>query len=601
MEQYQNSFNGIHASAGFKSRMIDMMQEMNERSVVRSPQRTANRGMSVKRKALLIAIAAVLLVLSACAAYAIYWSSTQRAKEYSQSEQAVDDRRALAERSADEIIAGSTFYCPVEGSAAMDGLTLSLCSIAYETFDQSEIHVCFDADDAKTGDHSRLSDVDYVLTIDGQDYPAYAKADGSDRALPAVARAGEKASAEYEIWFRLAGREIDTDTAMTLSGKLYQYDEAGNRGNALGEFSLDFVYEEPTEQIEAERERLIAESLEALDEEAKKNMEVLSEQPDETTQLNITQGAFTLQDVAATEDGLLMGTVSQYGYCNDDGVNTHYTLYMDGYEVSGEMLSAIWDEHTEYERIRVDFDYPTTLTSLNRIDWYASVDDLPETVLVALLYDGATSEQTIADPNNPGQDLHYTKTWQDVEILFKIDPRTGEVTLPKDDAERGAWRAETERLASDGRNASFLLNLVDDGQTQNGVTVRLYDMIAMSPARMVTVEWLIDGLSYPWEAESSDIKLYIDGELQEEKPSETEAYQFSQEKAEKRVAQNGGWQTYNNWFEDFTMDMRASDLPDTFTLRVTFDLYDRNESWERVFIGTFDITTTANKSDATPW
>jgi hypothetical protein len=49
------------------------------------------------------------------------------------------------------------------------------------------------------------------------------------------------------------------------------------------------------------------------------------------------------------------------------------------------------------------------------------------------------------------------------------------------------------------------------------------------------------------------------------------------------------------------MDMRASDLPDTFTLRVVFDLYDRNESWERVYIGTFDITTTASKSDATPW
>jgi hypothetical protein len=421
--------------------------------------------MSVKRKALLFAIAAVLLVLSACAAYAVYWSSTQRAKEYSQSEQAVDDRRALAERSADEIIAGSTFYCPVEGSATMDGLTLSLRNVAYETFDQPEIHVCFDADDATTGDRSRLCDVDYVLTIDGQDYPAYAKADGSDRALPAVARAEETANAEYEIWFRLTGREIDTDTEMTLSGTLYQYDEAGNRGDALGEFSLDFVYEAPTEQIEAERERLIAESLEALDEQAEKNMEALSEQPDETTQLNITQGAFTLQDVAMTEDGdgLLMGTVGQYGYYNDDGVNTYYTLYMDGYEVQREEISAIRDEHTEYGKIRSDYEYPTTLTSLNRIDWYAPLDDLPETVLVALLCDGTTTQGAIEDTDNPGQKLQFTRTEQDIEILFRINPRTGEVTLPKDDAERGAWREETERLANDGRNASFLLNLVDDG------------------------------------------------------------------------------------------------------------------------------------------
>lgn len=601
MEQYLNSFDGVHASAEFKRRMIGMMREMNQQPAALAPRRTTNRGMSVKRKALLIAIAAVLALLTACAAYAVYMSSTQRAKEYSASEQAVDDRRALAERAADESIAGSTFYCPVDGTATIDDLTLSLRSVAYETFDIWEISVCFDADDAKTGDSSRLCDIDYVLTIDGQDYSAYGKADGSDRALPAVAMAEEQANAEYEIWFNVGDRRIDADTAMTLSGTLYQYDEADNRGDPLGSFSLDFVYIVPTEQIEAERERLISEYLDSFDEQAADSEALLDEQPDETTQLNITQGAFTLQDVAATEDGLLMGTVGQYGYCNDDGVNTFYTLYMDGYEVSGETLSAIRDEHTEYGKIRVDFDYPTTLTSLNLVGWYAPVDDLPETVLVAFLYDGATSEQTIADPNNPGQDLQYTKTWQDVEILFRINPRTGEVTLPKDDAERGAWREETERLANDGRNASFLLNLVDDGQTQNGVTVRLYDMIAMSPARMVTVEWLIDGLSYPWEVESSDVKLYIDGELQKEKPSETEAYQFSQEKAEKRVAQNGGWQTYSNWFDDFTMDMRASDLPDTFTLRVVFDLYDRNESWERVYIGTFDITTTASKSDATPW
>jgi hypothetical protein len=45
--------------------------------------------------------------------------------------------------------------------------------------------------------------------------------------------------------------------------------------------------------------------------------------------------------------------------------------------------------------------------------------------------------------------------WNAVDFLFRINPRTGEITLPKDDTERDAWREETLRLAEDGETTTI--------------------------------------------------------------------------------------------------------------------------------------------------
>jgi len=121
-----------------------------------------------------------------------------------------------------------------------------------------------------------------------------------------------------------------------------------------------------------------------------------------------------------------------------------------------------------------------------------------------------------------------------------------------------------------------------------------------SVSRSVLIEWFVNGVYYPQESESSQAQVYIDGVLQTAKPEATEPYAFSREKAEAWVERNGGWQPLND-MGDFRLDMRAPDLPDTFTLRIVWDLYDRNEDWERVFIGTFDLTTTVHKTDLAPW
>jgi len=186
MNRYEAAFADVHATPEFKDRLYARIDQ--ECRVLTSTPRTHKPMFSRKRKALLIFIAAAFLLLSACAAYAVYWSSTQRAKEYTQSEQATDDRLALATQMADESISGTTFFSSIEGKAEVDGISFALVGVCfYPNETPPEVHLAFNADDTKTNDNSRLVDFDYVLTVGGKEYPAYAKADGTVRALPAIA------------------------------------------------------------------------------------------------------------------------------------------------------------------------------------------------------------------------------------------------------------------------------------------------------------------------------------------------------------------------------------------------------------------------------
>ncbi len=519
-----------------------------------------------------------------------------RAKEYSQSERAADDRLALAERPADEIIAGTTFYCPIEGSAEIDGIRFTLRSAAYETYGGMsdlipEMHICFDATDAKTGDDSRLYDADYVLTIGKTDYPVYGKAEDGARWRPAIAQAEGRANAAYDTWFRLGEQTVPDGTSMTFSCTLYAYDDSGTRGKSLGSFALDFVYETQTEQIAAERERLIADALQRLEDEGEARDAALATLSEETTPLGVTQDEYTFCDALVTQSGLVLGTsVVTRG-------SEEPKVYLDGYETIGEEISSVFTPDLSRPWLHTqEVVYYGTFENVFSYPWYAPIDELPETVLAAVLRDAGSKQRRKGNADD-GELLTYT--WDAVELLLRVNPRTGKVTLPANDAERGAWRAETDRLAADGRNAKFTLRL-DGEQTVGGVEVQLYDIMVNSVSRSVLIEWFVNGVYYPQESESSQAQVYIDGVLQTAKPEATEPYAFSREKAEAWVERNGGWQPLND-MGDFRLNMRAPDLPDTFTLRIVWDLYDRNESWERVFIGTFDLTTTVHKTDLAPW
>lgn len=588
MNRYEAGFSRVTATPQMKRRLYD---RLNAELLSPAPHEHTPV-MTKSRKALLILIAAVLLLLSACAAYAVYWSSTQQAKEYFQSEQAVDDRQALAERIADEAIAGTTFYSPITGSGEADGISLEWKSISYWTNDDPpEFHVAFDANDTKTGDNSRLYDFEYILSAGGKTYSAYGKADGTERELPAVARADDEAlGAQYEIWFRIEDQTIVPDMPMQLTCTLYSW-SGKQRGEALGSFSLDFVYSVPTEQIEARREKWIAQALAGLDEDAQKKAEALSGMPNEATPLNIVQGVFTLTDAAASREGVLLGMI---GECNwqGKGVNTFFDMYLDGYHTVGTQLNALYEPHTE-EGKNYSGDYPTTLTLLTLLPWYADEANQPETVLVAILAEGGI------DPAQSGDGIDFTVEKERIQIAFYINPRTGEITLPKDDAEREAWCEETRRLAADGRNDNLRCPL-EGSQTVAGVSLTL-DRLGFDPAqRKLYVRYTIDGLYCPPEASHSIQHVYLNGT---ELEGWYEPGQYSASAAKVWVESYGTFTTFDNWESGTSgnfMLFVPKYLPETFEIRLVWDIYDRDKEYNRVLIGTFDITTNVRKADIVP-
>ncbi len=540
-----------------------------------------------RRKALLIAMAAMLLLLSACAAYAVYWSSTQRAKEYSSSEQATDDRRAQAERYADAILAGTTFYSAIDKTAEVDGLVFNWKGANYwPNYDPPELHLVFDATDSKTNDDRRLYDVDYTLTIGKNIYPAYAKADGTERALPAIAIA-DAMGAQYEIWFRLDGQPVSDGTPMTLSVELYQYDENAQRGERLGGFSIDFTYSIPQDQIDAERERLIAEALSQLDAEAQANQKALSGMPDEMIPLNITQDEYTFTDAQATKEGFLLGqTVVTRGAKTP-------VFYMDGYRWGGETINSIVTPDLTRPRLDIawEVEYYGTRETLTRYPWYAPVEELPETVLIAVVRDAGSDQRR----KGGIEEEMISYEWQAVELLLRVNPRTGEITMPKDDAERKAWRAESDRLAADGRNDELLISLSGE-QTINGVTVRLMQIHVQTERQLAFVTCEVDGMYIPMQMPHSPLTLYLNGVSLGTRCDESE---FLTEPAQVWVDSYGGWQKHNGFSGGggFPIQEHPSRWPNSLTLRVVWELSDRDEQWNLVPIGTFDLSTTVTQKD----
>ncbi len=340
MGKYQNAFSDIHASADFKRRMVVMMQAHNEPRAARAPQHPR---IPAKRKALLITIAAILLLLSACAAYAIYWSSTQRAMQNATEniEMPPDALQQEAEAYADIDLKAYSLTAQLSGSATAGDVTIQMLSVdVFQDVDGAEYVFHFSLQSDKTGfitsfepnyleedraAQERLQQYDsfceigidarnFVLTIGEQAFQPYAQPDYEGIRQPASGwNEPDEGSAETSSFMiRQNPVPITQDSQMNLSGTLYSCDAAGARTGTIGSFSIDFAYQYPAAQAEDIRQKSIDSYIQSHQKSNAARLESLGTLPKEATPIGLTQDVVTLNDIR-------FGGLLQLGSTDDRG------------------------------------------------------------------------------------------------------------------------------------------------------------------------------------------------------------------------------------------------------------------------------------------
>ena len=76
-------------------------------------------------------------------------------------------------------------------------------------------------------------------------------------------------------------------------------------------------------------------------------------------------------------------------------------------------------------------------------------------------------------------------------------------------------------------------------------------------------------------------------------------YTFSEENANVWVESYGATQIHNNWIAGQVFGLRVprSTWKNDFTIRLQMDIYDRDENWNLVYIGSFDMSATVKQDD----
>ena len=461
-----------------------------------------------KRKALLLAIAAILLLLSACAAYAIYWSSAQRAKEHAAKQANLPDDalQAQAEAYADSLERDSDWTTSLEGTASVNGITIVLeRATVFQDADGAEYTIAFRVESESVGllpsagkgvrlggsetYCAPIRDMrDFTLTVDGKTYTATPTADADDAS---TAAASPVHSVTTAILFRQIAHPVSEDARMHLSGTWHAYDADGNVTGTIGAFSLDFDYHYPTEAIRQKRAAWITEWLSRAQSKNAALVDTLATLPDAAAPIHITQGDYTLVDVAVTQDGILLGEV--YETVNGIGSDNYVRLFMDGYQLFGPSLSDVWEPHEEQPKNPYG-NFPCTVTRVNTYGWYDDQSQMPKTVLVALLREESTQRWGVSTEIDPSDDdsNYWTIHYEPVEILFRLHTKTGEVQLPANAEERAAWRAENDAAMHDGRNRVRVYP-INRKQTVAGMTLDVLSLWVDPRTGCFALRYTLDG------------------------------------------------------------------------------------------------------------
>ena len=633
MEQYRSTFNGIHASTEFKRRMTDMMLEHNQPRIVRSARQAASVRMSAKRKALLITIAAVLLLLSACAAYAVYWSSTQRAKDNATANIEMPAEVVLeeAEAYADGVVKASSLTAPLEGSATIGDVTIQLHSMeVFQDVDGAEYVLYYAASSDKIGfitsfapnwleddraaqerlgQYASFCEIgmdarDFVLTIDGKPYPVYTKPDYEGVPEPASGwhEPGGDVPGTSSLLIRQNPVPITQDSQMNLSGTLYSCDATGARTGTIGSFSIDFAYQYPAAEAESIRQKSIEAYTKSQAQSNAARLEALGNLPTEATPVGLTQMATTIDDVTILEDSLLLGLTDDRGW---QATGTAYNVvtssltlfYIDGYQIAPEVMDMTWSEEKLPEPDEYGEYSSRIVSSILKIPYYCAAQDMPEELSVYITREKqwySSDEHKLVD----------VKNLLPLDLVFRVNRSTGAVTLPKDDAEKASWIAEQTALAADGRNAARDY-VIHQEQTIGDTTLLLERLLYYPASRTLVLHAfipVIDCEVMPWEI---DPVVTLDGATLAEPQNDTYYRALDPSTPAPFQTNIKEWiDTYGtdsnrfSWY-DFTFAAPQSmiDMPDSFTLDFSWEVYDLSADATRKFIGTFAFEVTLQKND----
>lgn len=546
------------------------------------------------RRTLAILIAAAALLLAACAA--IYFSTVSKLKRdaAAQASKTKAELHQEAELLAEAYVDAATPIVALDGEAQVGDVTLRMKTMEVYPDENGtrEISLAFAFESSTTGAiilfdwldediaGQRTLDAfdsfceigmdarDFVLTIGGASYAPYIKPDHEGQPQPAGWNGGDGC---ISMGFHGVDAAVGASTALMLSGTLHRYDRTGARTGTIGSFSIPFVYAytdaDRQERIDALTEQYVF----GLQQSAAAREEKLSGLPEAATPIQQSMGEITLLDVAAKDDGLLLGL--RY----DLPVDTIFaeqmlTCYMDGYRIDGSVVDSQWEPQPSGDAAPslTPARTPTTLTKLVHLPYYAGRDMLPETVTIACYRADGMAGGTHSLP-----DMY---PFPSVLFVFRYDLRTGEVSLPHDDAERRAWFTLPED------NVCRVYDIAGQTQTVNGVPVTILRIEAYSNGNWA-VCYKVNNVASEVMAWETLPEITVDGRAVK---LLTEATVFRDEKIqeflehysmEKVRGINDGWA--------LRPPARIELLPAAFTVEIAWELYDLTKAGEREYIGAY--------------
>ncbi len=620
IDRKEAMLNGILEKVDAAYASLEKEQEMNQetskhtinrKNVNRSPNGANRRRKSMNRRSLVILIAAIVLMLTACTALAVYLSTVSKLKEdaHSQAARTEEELRVDAQKWAEAYAGGNIPTIRIDSHADIADVMLGVKTIELRPMNDNALEalLVFSFESQSTGAITSFDMLDddiqargvleafdsyceigidarnFTLTVDGETYSPYVQPDDQGALQPA---AGFNSDGTYSISFRDLAHTVSFGANMSLSGTLYRCDGKGERLESIGDFDIPFVYDLTQEERQAWLDSLVDGSIENQQAAADARLESLERLPESATPINATIEEITFLDIAATDQGFLMGL--RYDLQRESLWGAQYlTYYVNGYKVDSITIDTKWDmEESTTSQTQVR-EAPCQATLLEQISYPAANGSRPEIATIACMREAGTGTNS----DDPTQKYAFPA----VQFVLRYNISSGEVMLPKDAAEKAAWL--TDATAGNGQSEECrIYDLADQTQQVNGVKVSILRIAALSTGKWM-VCYKIEDVACEIMAWETVPTFMVDGQ-------QATTISKPQKLSEEKIAEllDNYSMKKNRWTTDeweIQPPLRIELLPESFTVDLSWDLYDLTKSGERELIGTFNFQMPVNRNDCT--